>query len=346
MRHARLAILMLGFAVPVASAQGPVAAATPTPWANKFFVKDNTPAVLTHDFGTVPQGTMLTHKMTITNIYDVPMQVIDVRKSCTCLEAVLPTQVLQPHETAELTLQMNTAKFTGANAQTFFVTFGPQYVSTAVIRVSATSRADVTMSPGTANFGVVALGAKPSQTINVKYTGKQRDWKITGVVPPTGPFEVQVKEMGRGGLLGGGLLGGSGPEFAVTVSLKDGVQPGPISETISLKTSDPTAAVFVINVTGTVQAPVTVSPGIVKFDGKVGVALEQKVMVRATKQFKVQSIADSGDGLSVDAFPTAAPVQIVTVKLTPKTAGKLNKSLTLLTELGPVTIQIEGDVKE
>ena len=70
------------------------------------------------------------------------------------------------------------------------------------------------------------------------------------------------------------------------------------------------------------------------------------VYTGATKQFKVQSIADSGDGLSVDAFPTAAPVQIVTVKLTPKTAGKLAKSLTLLTELGPVTIQVEGDIKE
>jgi Protein of unknown function (DUF1573) len=341
MRRAAIAIFAFTlFTLPLA-AQTPANGA-PVPWANKFFVKDNAPAVITHDFGTVPQGTQLVHKLTVTNIYDVPMQIIDIRKSCTCLDAVLPQQVLQPHETAEVVLQMNTAKFSGANAQTFFITFGPQYVSTAVIRVTAVSRADVTLNPGTVNFGVVAQGQKAVQSVNVKYAGKLKDWKITGVVPPTGPLEVTVKENGRGGVLGLGT-----PEFTVTVNLKDGAAAGPISETVQLKTSDPTAATFSLQVTGTVQAPVTVSPGVARFENaKVGVAAETRVMLRATKPFKVQGIADAGDGLSVEAFPTAGPVNIVTVKLTAAKAGKLAKTLTLLTELGPVTLQVEGDVRD
>jgi hypothetical protein len=312
------------------------------PWANKFFVQENTPAVIAHDFGTVPQGTLLTHTMTITNIYDVPMQVIDVRKSCTCLDVTLPTKVLQPHETAEIVFQMNTAKFSGANTQSFFLTFGPQYVSTAVIRVSAHSRADVTLTPGTANFGVVALGAKPSQTVSVKYSGKLKDWKITGVVPTTGPIDVQLKENGRAGILGLG-----NPEFSIVVTLKDNTPVGPISETITLKTSDPTAATFSIPVTGTVQAPVTVSPNVARFDNaRLGIPAEQKIMLRATQPFKVQSMPDNADGLSIEAFPTAAPVTIVTLRYTPKSVGKLSKSLTVLTELGPVILSVEGFVAE
>jgi hypothetical protein len=328
--------------VPQPTTTASTASSAPVPWANKFFARENTPTVIGHDFGTVPQGTMLTHKMTITNIYDVPMQIIDMRKSCTCLEATLPGQVLQPNETAEITLQMNTAKFTGANAQNFFITFGPQYVSTAVIRVTANSRADVTLSTGTANFGVVAVGARATQTVNVKYTGKQKDWKITEVVPPTGPIEVAVKEASRGGILGKGS-----PEFTITVSLKEGAAPGPLTETITLKTSDATAPLFTVNVAGHVQAPVTVSPNAARFEGaKVGVPQEQKVMLRATKPFKVQAVTEDTDGVSVDTFPTAGPVNIVTVKLTAKAPGRIAKTVTLLTELGPVAVQVEADVKE
>ena len=321
-----------------AFAADPQPAAQFTPWANKFFIKDNPPAIITHDFGTVPHGTILVHKLTITNIYDVPMQVIDVRKSCTCLDATAPQQVLQPHDTAELTLVMNAGKFTGANSQSFFVTFGPQYVSTAVIRVSANSRSDVTLSPGQVNFGVVALGSKPSQTVSVKYTGKQKDWKITGVVAPTGPIDVQVKDNGRG------LLGFSSPDFTITVSLKEGAAPGAINEPVSLKTNDSTAPVVQLSVTGTVQAPVTVSPATVSFGSvKIGQTMEAKVMVRATKAFTVTPLPLTTDGVSVEPFPVAGPVQIVTVKFTPKAAGKLARQITIATDLGPVTVTVDGD---
>lgn len=250
---------MRGFALLIITTLSVSASEPAAPWANRFFVKDNPPAVITHDFGTVPHGTVLTHKLTITNIYDVPMQIIDVRKSCVCLDAVPPQQVLQPHETAELVLVMNAGKFTGANTQSFFVTFGPQYVSTAVIRVSAVSRSDVTLTPGQVNFGVVALGAKPAQTVSIKYTGKQKDWKITGVAAAPATLDVQIRE-GRGGLLGLG-----GPEYTVAVALKEGAVPGPITETVSLKTSDPAAPLVQISVSGNVQAPVTVSPASVSF---------------------------------------------------------------------------------
>ena len=99
---------------------------------------------------------------------------------------------------------MNAGKFVGFNSQTFYVTFGPKYVSTAIIRVSATSRTDVSINPGNASFGVVPLGSRVSQSLTIKYTGKSRDWKLTDVVPVQGPFDVKVTELSRGGPLRGG----------------------------------------------------------------------------------------------------------------------------------------------
>ena len=60
------------------------------------------PAVITHNFGDVPHGTLCVHKFTITNIYDMPMQITEVRKSCTCLDYVPMTKVLQPNETGRV----------------------------------------------------------------------------------------------------------------------------------------------------------------------------------------------------------------------------------------------------
>jgi hypothetical protein len=316
----------------VAAAQGPL-----VPWANKFFQKDEPPAVLVHDFGTVPKGTLLVHKLKITNIYDVPVQIIDIRKSCTCLEANPPQQVLQPHDTAELTLTMNADKFTGPNAQTFYVTFGPQYVSTAVIQVKATSRADVTLTPGSIAFGVVAQGTKPSQTVTVRYSGKQRDWKIAGAVQPAGPFDVKLEDLGRG------IVQVGNPEYRLTVTLRENALSGPIQDTIQLRTNDPAAPSLGVTVSALVQPPVVVSPARVRFDDiAIGTESVQKVVVRAAKPFRIEEVKDLGDGLTVEVFPAAAPVQVVTVKFKPTAAGLLKRDIPLTTDLGTVTVPVEA----
>src|SRR5205085_1872237 len=167
------------------------------PWANKFFLPDiaanreqPAPPVIAHNFGDVPHGTLCVHKFTVTNIYDVPMQITEVRKSCHCLDFVPMTKVLQPNESADFTVTMNSGKFIGVNAQTFYITFGPKYISTAVIRVQANSRTDVSVVPGAVAFGTVAQAVKaPTQSVMVKYGGKTRDWKLTEVVTPPGPLE-------------------------------------------------------------------------------------------------------------------------------------------------------------
>jgi len=328
-------LMVIVISATVAVAQAPQPAMQPIPWANKLFLegieKNPTqapPPVIVHDFGTVPKGTLGVHKFTITNIYDTPIQVTDIRRSCGCLEAYPPQRVLQPTESAEFVVTMDTAKFNGPNAQTIYVTFGPQYVSTALLRIQGNSRADVTLSPGRVNLGTVAQGLKATQAVTLEYSGRQRDWAVTGVVTPTGPFDVEVKEAGRGFL---------GTKYLVTVTTKPDALPGPMADVISLKTNDPTAPVIQVNVVGMVQAPLTLSAAKVDFTGmnrvKVGEIGTFKVMVRASDPFKIQAIADAGDGVTVDPFPFAAPNQVVTVRFTPTKAGMLKKEIVLKTDL-------------
>lgn len=349
LRIAAVAVAGLGLTVATAAQPIPVPPASPAPvaqpvqpaaqapWANKFFLTDiatnrdqAAPAVITHNFGDVPHGTLCVHKFTITNIYDVPMQITDVRKSCTCLDYVPMTKVLQPNESVDLTVTMNAGKFVGQNAQTFYVTVGPKFVSTAVIRVSATSRTDVGVSPGAVSFGTVPQGTRLSQSVQVKYSGRTRDWKITEVVAGAYPFEVKLSEVSRGGPLRGGA------EYQVDVTLNGKSDPGPISEQITLKTNDPTNPLIHVGVTGTVVAPLELAPGKVRFEAKVGESVTQRVLVRAAKPFKVVGVDGTGDGITVElpAAQAALPVQVIVVRFTPKVPGAVARQLRIRTDAG------------
>lgn len=307
------------------------------PWANKFFLPDiannreqTPPPVIVHNFGDVPHGTICVHKFTVTNIYDVPMQITEVRKSCQCLDFVPMTRVLQPNETADFVITMNAGKFVGFNAQTFYVSFGPKFVSTAVIRVQATSKTDVTVNPGAVTFGTVPQGAKAAQAVTIRYSGSGRSWKLTEVVPPTGPFDVTLTETSRGGPLRGGA------EYRVDVSLKPTAPAGPISEQITLKTNDTANPLVTVNVTGVVAAPLELAPSRVVMGGiSVGKSGSQRVLIRASKPFKVLGVDGAGDGLSVElpASPAALPVQVVTVKYEPTQPGVLTRELRIRTDL-------------
>jgi hypothetical protein len=343
--HSLAAAAVFGFTQlaggqPPALAQPAPAAqpAQPAPWANKFFLADidknrdqNPPAVIQHNFGDVPHGTLCTHTFTITNIYDAPMQITEVRKSCNCLDYVPMAKVLQPNETADFTVTMNSSKFVGTNSQTFYVTFGPKFVSTAVIRVSANSKTDVQVNPGSVVFGTVPQGTKASQSVKLEYKGRTRGWKVTEVASAPASLEVQVNEASRGGP----ILGGA--EFTVTASLKAGAPTGPINEPIVLKTNDKDNPLVQLAVSGTIAAPLEAAPARVKFES---VAINgngsQRVLIRAAKPFKLVGVEGTGEGLSVELPATAnsaLPVQVLTVKFDRAKPAALNRELRVKTDL-------------
>ncbi len=324
-------------------------AAAVAPWANKLFLPDIAlhreqapPPVIVHDFGEVPHGTVCLHRFTITNIYDVPLQITEVRKSCHCLDYVPMTKVLQPNESAEFVVTMNTGKFVGFNAQTLYVTFGPKYVSTAILRLQATSRTDVSLQPGAIQFGVVPPGTRMVHRVQVKYSGRNRDWKLTEAVAPSPALKVSLTEVSRGGLLRGGV------EYQVDVALHAGTEPGPLNETVYIKTNDPAQPVLRIAVSAVIAAVVECSPAQVQFDPvPLGQTATQRVLVRAARPFRILSVEGEGQGISVELPPgnNPLPVQFVTVKFTPSQAGTVQRTLRLLTDLDGTAVALPLSAK-
>ncbi len=327
---------------------GGAGAVASVPWANKLFLESveanptaAPPVAVSHDFGTVPHGTVLTHTFTLTNIYDAPLQVSDIRLSCGCLKAEPPQRVLQPNEKAPFTVTMDTAKFSGPNTQTLYVTVGPTFVSTAILRISANSQTDVTLSaPGELQFGTVAAGGSPTKTLTVEYRGSQPGWAVTAPATPSPHADIAVTPSGKG-------------KFTITATLKPEAAAGSITEIVSLRTTDPKAPVLPITLRAVVQAPAQASPDRVSLGSvRVGETVFQKVIIRSTGggKFKAEPVFDPETGLSVETLGTQTPVQSVTIRLTPTAAmvGQFRRTIGVRTSINggtTVPVQVEATVE-
>jgi hypothetical protein len=304
-------------------------------WANKLF-KDQT----SHDFGTVARGAQLYHRFPVRNIYAVPLEFTNLRVSCGCVTATPVPKVLQPRESGYIEVSMDARRFNGPKSVTVFVTVGPTFISTAELKVSAHSRADVVFNPGQISFGAVTPGQAAAQTIDVEYAGVL-DWKLTEALTRDEPFEAAIKELYRRP----GQVG-----YQVKVTLKADAPAGPFRRELQLRTNDPASPMIAIHVDADVQGTgLTASPSVLRLGQiQVGDSLTRKVVVRGQKPFRILGVDGLGDGITLngEVSTTAAATQILSFKCQPGKAGEVRKQLQIRTDQQstPLPVTIEASV--
>ncbi len=324
MRTVILALLTLLAGTTAAPAQG---------WAQKMF-KEGT----SHDFGVVPHGAQLFHRFTITNIYAVRMEITGIHPGCGCVTAAASTRVLEPRESAALDVRMDAKIFTGPKTVAIRITVGPEFTSSAELKVSATSRTDVVFNPGQINFGTVTPGQSPSQTIDVEYAGQQ-NWQVTEVLAKDLPLDVTFKELYRKP----GQVG-----YQVKATLKADAPVGTLKQDVFLKTNDPASPLLAVLVEANVQTTLSVYPPALNLGSvKVGEALTRRVVVRGNKPFRILGVEGVGDGIGLEneLTATAASQTLVTFKCQFTQPGDFKRELKIKTDLQEspvVTVKLEG----
>lgn len=320
-----MVLRIASFAVILALA-APVSAQEQFGWAHKLLNPGGKQAT-EHDFGPVAKGSLLQHRIPITNIYGVPLNV-QLGVSCDCVTVTCNKPVLQPKESAVLDIQMDSRRFNGPKEVTvFFTVVNQQYFSTALFKLKALCRTDVAMNPGVVNFNIVPRGEQRQSQVTVEYAG-MLNWQITQA-PSNELFDVTVAEKYRQP----GRV-----SYIVQMSLKNDAPAGSYKQELLLSTNDPNAPNLPIPFELTVQPALAVLPEVARFGGaRVGTTSEQKLFVRSGgKPFKIVGIDGLSDGLSiVEPLPTESkPVHIITLKFAPTVAGPVNKKLKFLTDAG------------
>jgi hypothetical protein len=335
MKHVVLTLVVLALSAATASAQQQA-------WAEKLFDKN-----LRHDFGGVPHGAQVKYSFPVKNIYAVPLTFIEVRSSCGCLTPIANPTTLKPQETGTIDVIVDTVKFQqpGFKEFTVRVTVGPQYVSTANLKVTITSRTDVVFNPGQINFGVVPQGQTPTQVVNVDYAGAL-DWKMVQVIKhPAAPIKVEVNEVYRQAPQKQGAPWKVG--YRIQVELNKDAPPGLIKQELILKTNDQVSPQLTLQVEGTVQARLSVAPTKVNYGtAKVGETKTLLVQVRGDRPFRILGVNGTDAAVQVDVPNAAAQNHLLTIRLQPKQAGDLRRTLEIRTDLdnAVLTLPVEAVV--
>jgi hypothetical protein len=319
---------------------------TPAPWANKLFLPDiasnpaqRPPAEIVHDFGTVPQGTICRQTFRITNIYDVPLQLLEVRSSCSCLVCDRPQKTLLANESAEVTVSLDTRRLEGAVSQTLEVTVGPLHISTARFKFLAISRPDLLVSPGRADFGTVPLGEEAKVRLTLEYHGVHADWQPTEVVVPNSKLQATLRPDPQ-------AESGGVKRYFLDLSLpRHGITAGAVTENVTLRSN--MGEEVQIPVLGTIRPPLELSQteadlGMVR----LGETFVHRLMVRAPGGLFQIEATGADDLLSVETFPAAAPVQIITLRYTPQKAGPFERDITIRSSRGgEATVRVRASAE-
>jgi hypothetical protein len=321
-------LLLVGSVLSVAHADDTIQ----IPWGNKFFQPKETPPVIIHDFGAVPKGTVLTKRFQITNLYAVPMQIMDVRVSCGCVTPAVPERVLQPRQGGFVDVQMDSSKFEGHKAVSVWVDFGPNFRSSGILQVRAFSRTDVTLTPGKIDYGVLPQGSTPYSVVEVAYTGNVPNWQITGVAAAEAlSVKAEIIDVGKQA---------NARIYQVRATLKPNATPGSLQETIQLQTNDPNNPIIPISVSAVLLAPYTVRPNFIQFDNvKVGEDLKSsRVIIQGTKPFVISKVEGETNGLKVNFRNNPQQIQVVEIKFEPTLPGKSKAQLKLTTDQNEIIV--------
>lgn len=280
----------------------------------------------THDFGATPRGPMLTHYFRLTNTSKDTLVIGSLRVSCGCVVASAPTAQIKPGESSYITAQMDSRRFTGHKAVTIYVQFVSPRVEEVSLLVKANGRDDLSITPESLSFGTVRKGSTAKASVQVTFSGGS-NWQIEDVKSDSGHVKAEAKLIKRNG---------AQVTYQIDATLDASLEAGKWRTDIWLVSNDPALGKTRIPVGIDVSAPVTATPGALQLgDVKIGDSVEQNVIVRGDKPFKIKTIRNGGSAIEVSGQSADAKnVHILRIAYKPTAEGEVKQSIEIITEDG------------
>jgi thiol-disulfide isomerase/thioredoxin len=149
-----------------------------------------------HDFGSVREGSKLSHTFTIRNVSDKPVRL--------SRSAMLPglsvaseftlTQAVPAGQTVEMPVVFDTSRMSGPVTRTFLIGIGDSMASPISLQVTARVEPYVKLSPAGLAFGRVRQGQRLIRKVELS-NNSGRPLKLAMKTPPTSrPFAATLRE--------------------------------------------------------------------------------------------------------------------------------------------------------
>ncbi len=126
----------------------------------------------THEFGTIIQGTTLTHSFTFRNTEKNTVTISRVGSSCGCTVANVSHRILLPGKGGQLTTSFDSSDFSGPVTKEIYVYTDNAEKPTYTLLMRGTIAEEFVSTPGRLNLGSVKPGNKVVTTLKLTNRGK------------------------------------------------------------------------------------------------------------------------------------------------------------------------------
>jgi archaellum component FlaG (FlaF/FlaG flagellin family) len=220
------------------------------------------------DFGTVEQGTPVTHVFQLKNTGDTALRISNVKSSCGCTAAVVSDHDVQPGGEARVLATLDTSRVAGRTTKVLSVYSDDPQVPVAALTLTGTVLADLTLTPNPVYLGRIRRGEAVTREVVIR-PGR-----------PLGKDTVRAVTGELSGLQTRLDLAADGTQRLV-LGLGPDVPLGRFTREVRLETTSARQPVIVLPVFGSIEGDVVVLPSQVSFGvARAGASPERRLLIR------------------------------------------------------------------
>jgi len=280
---------------------------------------------VSHDFGPVPRGLRCPYTFAIHNRRDVAVRIAKVQATCGCVALTATEKDIEPGERSHLLATLDTSGASGTKQEEIFVLLDRPQAQHIVLRLQATVRPELRVSPGEIDLGRPRYGAEATHTLHVDYTGSL-DFRIEAVAASLSCVSARAEPVSR--------QPGS-VRYQIVTRLSGKAPLGLVQDQVRCTTNHPRLSSFTVALRAHVVKAFQVDPATLFFGFVAqGATLRRSVQVHGDRPFRITR-AHSAAGLVRVPLPTQAQREhTLTVVLQPgDRTGNLRDEVALDTDL-------------
>jgi Protein of unknown function (DUF1573) len=292
-------------------------------WAQKMVSE------LSHDFGDVARGTSPEHVFEIENCYEENMVIEYVRSSCGCTKVSVDRQLLGTWEKARLVAKFDTMAYSGRREATIAIGFAHPFAAEVKLTVRGNILTDVQVHPARLDFGTLAPGNSPPQSVTLTRRNNSR-FRITDVRSTFPHVAVSFQELRRDG---GEVV------YVLQAWLKEGIPAGQVLGELNVIGEDGISSSREIRIpvqfNAKVITPLQISPAVLNIaNAVIGQPVTRRVLLKADLPFRIEDVMCDDRSFTVKADQDAKPVHFVEVTYHPASGATAHETvLQFITDL-------------
>jgi Protein of unknown function (DUF1573) len=204
-------------------------------------------AQVEYDFGTVEQGTAVTHAFPFRNDGDIELHIDELRSGCGCLAALADPRPVKPHAAGEVQVTLDTTALSGDQRRTVTVYSNDPKRRTVLLVLRGTVAADVAISPQPLFVGRVARGHRIEDAALALLLRDTAEIDSIGTTGNVAAADSQPLTDGRRGR-------------SINLTISPDAPLGPFEQILDVRTGGPEGSVQHLTVAGVVIADLVAAP--------------------------------------------------------------------------------------